>query len=155
MYYLLYYGVSVLLIQISQRSSLFSTTILLKMHFTLGLSSLLLLSLSSSVFAIAIEPSDNLSVINTGYGRNGSLTSSAPSLSISPTCISQAEHPDWAGTMLSNDCKSAFLDLEDRVWAVRDHEFTFWSKKFESSPPHNGWKLPTGGTYGKPFSVHF
>ena len=123
-----------------------------KMHFTLSLSSLLLLSLFSSVFAIAIKPSDNLSATATANSGTGSLTSGIPKPGTSVGCVTQPGHSDWAGTMLSNDCRNAFLDLKDRYWAVRMHEFTFWSENFESSPPPNGWKLPSDSTYGKPFS---
>ena len=67
-------------------------------------------------------------------------------------CVSPAQHPDWAGTINSNDCKAALFILDIEVSQYGAKYFNFWSEQYQSLPPPSGWKLPYGKSSGESFS---
>lgn len=121
------------------------------MHFTLGLSSALLLSLFSPIFASPVAPSDNVPTKTTGNGNDPSLTLGASGAAGSYYCVSPRDHPDWAGPIKLDDCQAAYDAISN---GIRDQQkvLTFWSAIYRSTPPPNSFKLPWGATRGKPFS---
>ena len=119
------------------------------MYFIMGYFLPFLLSRISAVFANPTSFSDSLHANTT---RDVTQTWPVDKSNLINHCVIPAQHPDWAGTIHSTDCKAALFGLDIDVSRYGAKYFNFWSGQYQSLPPPSGWKLPYGRLSGESIS---
>ena len=67
-------------------------------------------------------------------------------------CVNERVFPGWSGTLNSDDCLKAGLEIQELVTPILKRRYTFWAKDVDgrgSGPDGgDGWELPEGAEYG-------